>query len=347
MSDFLNSTQVGPARQALPADPRSALASRSSPRSPTPFSAPAAPRRAPPGPLRAAPPPASGERARRSPSARRRSIPTRRSPRRPAAHPTSTPVMRATRSRRCPPRRRPNPLRHRANPALRARRPVQVGLVLHGLRRHLHFWAPAPSRPSRSLHGRSTRWTSSSDVAPVGTPSQNIAARNPPQPDPPRSAHRGRRSAAGVRRGNRRRQERDLHARTRSHPERPRRLPPQRIAVSGDRAHARPERGARIHSAAAARRSSTRSALVSITAVKDSAAKAVRAFHTTSPAGRALLRRAGLSALPGLRYSAATGVLVLAGRRAWPLALTRRPRAGATGAEGPAASARRRWGFSK
>lgn len=58
-------------------------------------------------------------------------------------------------------------------------------------------------------------------------------------------------------------------------------------------------------------------ALVSITAVKDSAAKAVRAFHRTSPAGRALLRRAGLSALPGLRYSAAKGVVVLPGRRAF------------------------------
>jgi hypothetical protein len=51
--------------------------------------------------------------------------------------------------------------------------------------------------------------------------------------------------------------------------------------------------------------------LVSITAVKASAAKAARAFHATSPAGRALLRTAGLSALPGLRYATDSGVIVL------------------------------------
>ena len=47
--------------------------------------------------------------------------------------------------------------------------------------------------------------------------------------------------------------------------------------------------------------------LVSITAVHASAAKAAAAFHSTSRAGRALLRGAGLSALPGLRYSTGTG----------------------------------------
>ncbi len=58
--------------------------------------------------------------------------------------------------------------------------------------------------------------------------------------------------------------------------------------------------------------------LVSITAVKASAAKAARVFHAESKAGRALLRRAGLSALPGLRYSLDKGVLVvLGGHRAF------------------------------
>ncbi len=53
--------------------------------------------------------------------------------------------------------------------------------------------------------------------------------------------------------------------------------------------------------------------LVSITAVHASAAKAAAAFHSTSRAGRALLRGAGLSALPGLRYSAGTGVVIVPG----------------------------------
>jgi hypothetical protein len=57
--------------------------------------------------------------------------------------------------------------------------------------------------------------------------------------------------------------------------------------------------------------------LVSITAVKASAAKAANAFHATSPAGRALLRRAGLSALSGLRYSTDTGVIVLRAHRSF------------------------------
>ena len=51
--------------------------------------------------------------------------------------------------------------------------------------------------------------------------------------------------------------------------------------------------------------------LVSITAARAAAAKAAGAFHATSPAGRALLRSAGLSALPGLRYSPHTGVIAL------------------------------------
>jgi hypothetical protein len=57
--------------------------------------------------------------------------------------------------------------------------------------------------------------------------------------------------------------------------------------------------------------------LVSIAAVKASAAKAASVFHATSPAGRALLRSAGLSALPGLRYSTAAGVIVLRAHRAF------------------------------
>jgi hypothetical protein len=57
--------------------------------------------------------------------------------------------------------------------------------------------------------------------------------------------------------------------------------------------------------------------LVSITAVKASAAKAARAFHATSPAGRALLRTAGLSALPGLRYATDSGVIVLRAHRSF------------------------------
>lgn len=51
--------------------------------------------------------------------------------------------------------------------------------------------------------------------------------------------------------------------------------------------------------------------LVSITPAKASAAKAASTFHAISHAGRALLRGAGLSALPGLRYSTRTGVIVL------------------------------------
>ncbi len=53
--------------------------------------------------------------------------------------------------------------------------------------------------------------------------------------------------------------------------------------------------------------------LVSITAVKASAAKAASVFHAESKIGRALLHRAGLSALPGLRYSLDKGVVVLPG----------------------------------
>ncbi len=57
--------------------------------------------------------------------------------------------------------------------------------------------------------------------------------------------------------------------------------------------------------------------LVSITAAKAAAAKAASAFHTTSPAGRALLRGAGLSSLSGVRYSPDTGVIVLATHRSF------------------------------
>jgi hypothetical protein len=57
--------------------------------------------------------------------------------------------------------------------------------------------------------------------------------------------------------------------------------------------------------------------LVSITAVKASAAKAAGAFHATSHAGRALLRSAGLSALSGLRYSTDTGVIVVGTHRSF------------------------------
>ncbi len=60
--------------------------------------------------------------------------------------------------------------------------------------------------------------------------------------------------------------------------------------------------------------------IVSITAAKAAAAKAASLFHTTSPAGRALLRSAGLSALPGLRYSTDTGVIVLAAYRTFEAA---------------------------
>lgn len=57
--------------------------------------------------------------------------------------------------------------------------------------------------------------------------------------------------------------------------------------------------------------------VVSIKTAKASAAKAASAFHATSPAGRRLLRRAGLSALPGLRYSTDAGVIVLGRHRAF------------------------------
>ncbi|HEY2283629.1 MAG TPA: hypothetical protein VGH60_08790 [Solirubrobacteraceae bacterium] len=57
--------------------------------------------------------------------------------------------------------------------------------------------------------------------------------------------------------------------------------------------------------------------LVSIAAAKAAAAKAASAFHTTSPAGRALLRSAGLSTLSGLRYSTNTGVIVLRTHRSF------------------------------
>ena len=53
--------------------------------------------------------------------------------------------------------------------------------------------------------------------------------------------------------------------------------------------------------------------LVSIAAVHASAARAASAFHTTSPAGRVLLRDTGISALPGLRYSTDTGVVIVLG----------------------------------
>jgi hypothetical protein len=57
--------------------------------------------------------------------------------------------------------------------------------------------------------------------------------------------------------------------------------------------------------------------LVSITAVKASAAKAASLFRAESKLGRALLRRDGLSALPGMRYSQDKGVVVIGGRSAF------------------------------
>jgi hypothetical protein len=57
--------------------------------------------------------------------------------------------------------------------------------------------------------------------------------------------------------------------------------------------------------------------LVSITAVKASAAKAASLFRVESKAGRALLRHDGLSALPGMWYSQAKGVVVIGGRSAF------------------------------
>lgn len=57
--------------------------------------------------------------------------------------------------------------------------------------------------------------------------------------------------------------------------------------------------------------------VVSITSKKASTASASRAFHGESKSGLELLRHAGLTALPGLRYSRANGVLVFAGHRAF------------------------------
>jgi hypothetical protein len=57
--------------------------------------------------------------------------------------------------------------------------------------------------------------------------------------------------------------------------------------------------------------------LISITAVKASAAKAASLFRTESKVGRALLRRDGLSALPGMWYSQTKGVVVIGGRSAF------------------------------
>jgi hypothetical protein len=57
--------------------------------------------------------------------------------------------------------------------------------------------------------------------------------------------------------------------------------------------------------------------VVSIDATKASASAARRSFRAQSKAGLRFLRAAGLSALPGLRYSAAKGVLVFAGHQAF------------------------------
>jgi hypothetical protein len=57
--------------------------------------------------------------------------------------------------------------------------------------------------------------------------------------------------------------------------------------------------------------------LVSIKSSKAKASVARRAFHGESKKGLALLHRAGLESLPGLRYSPAKGVLVFAGARAF------------------------------
>jgi hypothetical protein len=57
--------------------------------------------------------------------------------------------------------------------------------------------------------------------------------------------------------------------------------------------------------------------LVAITSTKATASAARSAFRGESKAGRQLLRRIGLIALPGLRYSQANGVLVPAPRRAF------------------------------
>jgi hypothetical protein len=57
--------------------------------------------------------------------------------------------------------------------------------------------------------------------------------------------------------------------------------------------------------------------LSSITASKSSASAARRKFGDQSKTGLQLLRTVGLSALPGMRYSSAKGVLVFAGRPAF------------------------------
>jgi hypothetical protein len=57
--------------------------------------------------------------------------------------------------------------------------------------------------------------------------------------------------------------------------------------------------------------------LVSVTASKTTASAARTAFTGESKAGSRLLNSIGLSALPGLRYSSAHGVLVFAGHRAF------------------------------
>jgi hypothetical protein len=57
--------------------------------------------------------------------------------------------------------------------------------------------------------------------------------------------------------------------------------------------------------------------VVGIISSKASAARATHAFRRESRAGRELLRRAGLVALPGLRYSLQKGVLVFAAHRAF------------------------------
>jgi hypothetical protein len=80
--------------------------------------------------------------------------------------------------------------------------------------------------------------------------------------------------------------------------------------------------------------------LVSITAVKASAAKAARVFHAESKAGRELLRHAGLAALPGMRYSADRGVVVIGGHSAFA-ARARAARARAARARAARASAAR------
>lgn len=57
--------------------------------------------------------------------------------------------------------------------------------------------------------------------------------------------------------------------------------------------------------------------VVSISSSDASAAKAASAFHAESKAGREVLRRAGLTALPWLHYSADKGVLVFDGHPAF------------------------------